>query len=61
MRVVTLNVNGIRSADRCGLARWLTRIEPWDVVCLQEVRAEEADVPRALRAPRKCVAAFHSA
>jgi len=61
MRVITLNVNGIRSAERRGLARWLARIEPWDVVCLQEVRAEEADVPRALRAPRKCVAAFHSA
>ena len=54
MRVITLNVNGIRSADRRGLARWLARIEPWDVVCLQELRADEADVPRALRAPRKC-------
>jgi exodeoxyribonuclease III len=61
MRIVTLNVNGIRSADRCGLARWLTRIEPWDVVCLQELRADEADVPRALRAPRKSTAAFHPA
>src|SRR5450432_3095651 len=61
MRVITLNVNGIRSADRHGLARWLTRIEPWDVVCLQELRAEENDVPRALKAPRKSVAAFHPA
>ena len=61
MRVITLNVNGIRSADRCGLARWLTRIEPWDVICLQELRADEADVPRALKAPRKCTAAFNPA
>ena len=61
MRVVTLNVNGIRSAERRGLARWLARIEPWDVVCLQEVRADEADVPTSLRAPRKCAAAFHPA
>jgi len=61
MRVITLNVNGIRSAERRGLARWLARIEPWDVICLQEVRAEEADVPRSLRAPRKCTAAFHAA
>ena len=53
MRIITLNVNGIRSAERRGLARWLARIEPWDVICLQEVRAEEADVPRSLRAPRK--------
>ncbi len=61
MRVITLNVNGIRSADRRGLARWLARIEPWDVVCLQELRADESDVPRALQAPRKCRAAFHPA
>ena len=59
MRVITLNVNGIRSADRRGLARWLGRIEPWDVVCLQELRAHESDVPRALRAPGKRRAAFH--
>jgi exodeoxyribonuclease-3 len=61
MRVITLNVNGIRSAERRGLARWLARIEPWDVVCLQEVRADESDVPCALRAPRKCTASFHPA
>ena len=61
MRIITLNVNGIRSADRHGLARWLARVEPWDVVCLQEVRADEADVPKTLLAPRKCTAAFHSA
>jgi exodeoxyribonuclease-3 len=61
MRVVTLNVNGIRSAERRGFARWLARIEPWDVVCLQEVRADEDQVPASLRAPRKCAAAFHPA
>ena len=32
MRIITLNVNGIRSAERKGFARWLARIEPWDVV-----------------------------
>ena len=61
MRVITLNVNGIRSAERRGLARWIARVEPWDVICLQEVRADEADVPRVLQAPRKCAAAFHPA
>lgn len=61
MRVITLNVNGIRAAERKGLARWLARVEPWDVVCLQELKAGHDDVPRALRAPRKCVAHFHPA
>jgi exodeoxyribonuclease-3 len=61
MRIVTLNVNGIRSAERKGLVRWLSRIEPWDVVCLQEIKAHPEDVPKALRAPRKSHAAFHHA
>ena len=61
MRIITLNVNGIRSAERRGLARWLARAEPWDVVCLQEIRADDADIPRALRAPRQCASAFHLA
>jgi len=61
MRIVTLNVNGIRSAERKGLVRWLSRIEPWDVVCLQEIKAHPDDVPKSLRAPRKSHAAFHHA
>jgi exodeoxyribonuclease-3 len=61
MRIITLNVNGIRSAERKGLARWLTRIEPWDVVCLQEIRAAAEHVPKALEAPRKARGVFHPA
>ena len=61
MRVITLNVNGIRAAERKGFARWLARIEPWDVVCLQELKAHHDDVPRCLRAPRKCTSHFHPA
>ena len=61
MRIITLNVNGIRSAERKGLARWLGRIEPWDVVCLQEVRAATEDIPKALLAPRKSRGVFHPA
>ena len=61
MRVITLNVNGIRSAERKGLAHWLTRGEPWDVVCVQELKAQTDDVPTTLRAPRRSYAAFHPA
>ena len=53
MRIVTLNVNGIRSAERKGLSRWLARVEPWDVVCLQEIKAAAEQIPGTLRAPRK--------
>ncbi len=61
MRIITLNVNGLRSAERNGLSRWLVRAEPWDVVCVQEIKCLEGDVPRALRAPRRSHATFHSA
>lgn len=40
MRITTLNVNGLRSAERKGFSDWLTRAAP-DVLCLQEVRADE--------------------
>jgi exodeoxyribonuclease III len=40
MRVITLNVNGIRSAASKGLFPWLAQQDA-DVICLQEVRARE--------------------
>jgi len=51
VRIITLNVNGIRSAARKGLFAWLTR-QRADVVCLQEVRAgAEHLADRAFRPP----------
>ncbi len=38
MRIITLNVNGIRSAARKGLFEWLPR-QRADVICLQEIKA----------------------
>lgn len=40
MRVITANVNGIRSAANKGFFTWLAR-QKADVICLQEVRAAE--------------------
>jgi exodeoxyribonuclease III len=40
MRVITINVNGIRSAARKGLFDWLPR-QHADVVCVQETKAQE--------------------
>lgn len=47
-RIITLNVNGIRSAAAKGLFRWVKRADP-DVLCLQEVKADEADIPEPYR------------
>jgi len=43
LKVLTLNVNGLRSAARKGVTRWLAA-QKADVVCLQEVKAQEADL-----------------
>ncbi len=58
-RVTTLNVNGIRSATRKGLTRWLEQSKP-DVVCLQEVKADECDIPEQSR-PKGMRAYYHCA
>jgi exodeoxyribonuclease-3 len=59
-RILTLNVNGIRSAGAKGLFRWLPKAGA-DVVCLQEVKAHEADIPEAWRFPDDLQAHFHCA
>ena len=47
MKVITLNVNGIRSAAGKGLFRWLEK-QGADVVCLQELKCHEADLDAKL-------------
>src|SRR5258706_695193 len=60
MRIITCNVNGIRSAHAKVFTEWMRRQKP-AVVCLQEIKAEEADLPRALLAPRGLHAFSHRA
>jgi exodeoxyribonuclease III len=40
MRIITLNVNGIRSAARKGFFDWMKR-QKADIICLQETKAQE--------------------
>jgi exodeoxyribonuclease III len=50
MRILTLNVNGIRSAARKGLFDWLPQ-QSADVICLQEVRAQPGQIVEPLYHP----------
>ncbi len=59
-RIATLNCNGIRSATTKGLLPWMARTAP-DVLCLQEVKAYEEDIPEAMRFPEGLHAHFHVA
>jgi len=50
LKVVTLNVNGIRAAARKGFYRWLAA-QRADIACLQEIKAQETDLEPGMRAP----------
>lgn len=47
MKIISYNVNGIRSALSKGLLDWLQTVQP-DVVCFQEVKAEQSNIPAGL-------------
>jgi exodeoxyribonuclease-3 len=46
MRILTYNVNGVRSAIQKGLIQWLES-DPADIVCLQEIKAAKENVDYA--------------
>ncbi|MDZ7735085.1 MAG: exodeoxyribonuclease III [Gammaproteobacteria bacterium] len=50
MRVMTLNLNGIRAAHRKGFFDWLAR-QKADVVCLQETKAQIHQLVDEIRRP----------
>jgi len=60
MRVVTLNLNGIRSAYAKGLPAWLAR-QKADVVCMQEIKAQAADMTAKMLNPTGHYGYFHYA
>ncbi|MBL8854221.1 MAG: exodeoxyribonuclease III [Planctomycetaceae bacterium] len=51
MRLVTLNCNGIRAADKKGLRDFLTSLAA-DIVCFQEVRATTDQIPTWANQPQ---------
>jgi exodeoxyribonuclease-3 len=55
MRVITLNANGIRAAQRKGFFQWLAR-QRADLVCIQETKAQEHQLDDGIFYPK----GFHS-
>ena len=60
LRVITLNLNGVRSASAKGFFPWLAR-QRADFVCVQELKAQAADMTRQMLAPRGFNGYFHYA
>ena len=60
LRIITLNLNGIRSAARKGFFDWLQRQDA-DLVCLQELKAQAGVLPRECLNPGGLFGYFHCA
>ncbi len=60
IKITTLNVNGLRSAERRGFRSWLRRARP-DVLCLQEIRCDKESLPVTLWRPRGWQVGWHPA
>ena len=60
LRIVSLNLNGIRSAVNKGVLDWLAT-QSASVVCLQELKAQEKDIVPDVQNPDKLLGYFHCA
>ncbi|WP_137936539.1 exodeoxyribonuclease III [Chitinivorax sp. B] len=60
MRIVSANLNGIRSAANKGFFDWLPALAA-DVICLQELKAQDADLTELMQQPHGMKGFFHCA
>jgi exodeoxyribonuclease-3 len=60
LRIVSLNLNGVRSAVNKGVLEWL-RTQSADVVCLQELKAQTKDIVPSVYNPDDLRGFFHCA
>jgi exodeoxyribonuclease-3 len=60
IRIISLNLNGIRSAARKGWLDWAAA-QRADVLCVQEIKAQEADLDESLRTVGGLRGHFHFA
>ena len=60
MRIITLNLNGVRSASNKGFFHWLLKQEA-DIVCVQELKAQTTDLTSDMLLPKNYHGYFHCA
>ncbi len=60
MRVISLNLNGIRSAAAKGFYPWFAK-QAADIACLQELKAHAGDLSPEMQSPPGYRSAFHHA
>ncbi|TDR80342.1 exodeoxyribonuclease III [Paludibacterium purpuratum] len=60
LRIVSANLNGIRSADKKGFFSWMARSDA-DIVCVQELKAQVPDLAQHMLTPDGYHGFFHPA
>ncbi len=60
MKIISLNLNGIRSASNKGMLTWLQE-EQADVICLQELKAQADKMTEEMHNPEGYTGYFHYA
>lgn len=60
MKIISLNLNGIRAAARKGLYEWLPKVDA-DIICLQELKAQPDQIEGAPYHPEGYHTYFHAA
>ncbi|NUE66515.1 exodeoxyribonuclease III [Snodgrassella sp. ESL0253] len=60
MRIISANVNGIRSATSKGFIDYLAQAQA-DIVCVQELKAQEADLTEEMKHPQGMYGVWHTA
>ncbi|MSP86942.1 MAG: exodeoxyribonuclease III [Methylotenera sp.] len=60
MKIISLNLNGIRSATNKGVQAWLNKQDA-DIVCMQEIKAQAADMTAEMLSPAGYYGHFHYA
>jgi exodeoxyribonuclease-3 len=60
MKIISVNFNGIRSAANKGFFDWLPK-QKADIVCMQELKAQDGDLADDIRHPKGYTGYFHCA
>lgn len=60
MKVISINVNGIRAAERKGFFEWL-QTQKADIVCIQETKAQKEQLSEIITKPKGYYSYFNDA
>jgi exodeoxyribonuclease-3 len=60
LKIITFNLNGIRSAAKKGFFEWMAQ-QNADIICVQEIKAQEADIANKIFQPDGYESYFHFA